>query len=162
VLREALEYLDRDRSFDVTAPDDTFRDLDAMVGADVDLLVAGHTHLERSQPRTRGRGHYFNTGTWARLIRIEPAVRQDEAAFRQLFGLLDSASIEALDNARVTVGGVKHEIVLRRNTVLLIEPNPAAAPGAASVHASLQHVLPAKCDRPIRLEPAGAATWTGG
>ena len=82
VLREALEHLDRDRSFDPAAPDDTFRDLDAMVGADVDLLLAGHTHLERSLPRSRGRGHYFNSGTWARLIRIEPAVRQNEAAFK--------------------------------------------------------------------------------
>src|SRR5262249_33820001 len=65
VLREALEHLDHDRSFDPESPDDTFRDLDAMVGAEIDLLLAGHTHLERSLPRSRGRGHYFNSGTWA-------------------------------------------------------------------------------------------------
>jgi hypothetical protein len=134
-----------------------------MVSADIDLLVAGHTHLERSQPRSRGRGHYFNSGTWARLIRIEPAVRQDAAAFERLFRLLDGATMEALDKARVTVGATDRQIVLRRNTVVLIEANTAAALGAAvRVHASLQHVLPADGDLPIRLEPADAATWTGG
>ena len=56
VLREALEHLDRDRSFDPAAPDDTFRDLDAMVGADIDLLLAGHTHLERSRRVAAGEG----------------------------------------------------------------------------------------------------------
>jgi len=162
VLREALEHLDRDRSFDPAAPDDTFRQLDAMVGADIDLLLAGHTHLERSLPRSRGRGHYFNSGTWARLIRIEPAVRQDKAAFERLFGLLDGGTIESLENARLTVSNSDREIVLRRNTVVLIEARAAAAGAAASVHASLQHVLPAKEELPIRLAPAQAATWTGG
>jgi hypothetical protein len=162
VLREALEHLDRDRSFDPGAEDDTFRQLDAMIGADVDLLLSGHTHLERSLPRRRGRGHYFNSGTWARLIRIEPAVRQDKEAFAQVFGLLDGGTIESLDKARVIVGGSAHDIVLRRNTVVLIEAR-AAEPGAAvGVHASLQHVLPTTDKLPIRLEPAPAATWTGG
>jgi UDP-2,3-diacylglucosamine pyrophosphatase LpxH len=166
VLREALEHLDRDRSFNPGAPDDTFRDLDSMVGADIDLLLAGHTHLERSQPRSRGRGHYFNSGTWARLIRIEPDMRQDETAFKSLFRLLDGGTIEGLDNARVNVGGVDRPIVLRRNTVVLIEANTAAVPGAAAaarVHASLQHVVPAEGSQPIRLEPAAnAEIWTGG
>jgi UDP-2,3-diacylglucosamine pyrophosphatase LpxH len=163
VLREALEHLDRDRSFDPAAPDDTFRDLDAMVSADTDLLLAGHTHLERSQPRSRGRGHYFNSGTWARLIRIEPALRQNEAAFRSLFRVLNGGTIEALDNARVSLGGVDHPIVLRRNTVVLIEADTAAVPGGEpGVHASLQHVVPADGIQPIRLVPVDAATWTGG
>jgi UDP-2,3-diacylglucosamine pyrophosphatase LpxH len=164
VLREALEHLDRDRSFDPTAPDNTFRDLDGMVGADVDLLVAGHTHLERSLPRSRGRGHYFNSGTWARLIRIEPEVRQDQAAFKFLFRLLDGGAIEVLDKARVNLGGVDRQILLRRNTVVLIEANTASVPGAApGVHASLQHVVPAEGNLPIRLESVDAAPiWTGG
>jgi UDP-2,3-diacylglucosamine pyrophosphatase LpxH len=161
VLREALEHLDLDRSFDPAAPDDTFHDLDAMVGADIDLLVAGHMHLERSQPRSRGRGHYFNSGTWTRLIRIEPAVRQDETEFKRLFRLLDGGTMKALDEARVTVGGVDRPIVLRRNTVVVIDPDAVAVPGVR-VRASLQHVLPAEAGLPIRLEPASAVTWTGG
>ncbi len=160
VLREALEQLDRDRSFDPAAPDDTFRNLDATVSADIDLLVAGHTHLERSQARSRGGGHYFNSGTWARLIRIEPAVRQDEEAFKTLFRLLAGGTMESVDKVTVTVGGADRQIVLRRNTVVLIEAVPPGA--AAGVHASLQHVLPADGALPIRLESADAATWMGG
>lgn len=159
VLREALEHLDRDRSFDPAASDSTYRDLDAMVGADIDLLLAGHTHLERSIARTRGRGHYFNSGTWARLICIEPAVRQDETAFQSLFRLLDGGSIDLLDKECINSGGVDRKIVIRRNTVVLIEANAAAAP---RVQASLQHVAPAERNLPIRLKPADAATWTGG
>jgi len=159
VLREALEHLDRDRSFDPGTGDDTFRNLDALVGTDIDLLIAGHTHLERSLPRSRGRGHYFNSGTWARLICIEPAVRQDPAAFERLFRLLDGGTMEMLDRARVSVGGSEREIVLRRNTVVVIEKQEAPATG---VRASLQHVLPASGSSPIRLTPAAAAAWTEG
>ncbi len=159
VLREALEHLDRDRSFDAAAPDATFRDLDAMIGADIDIVVAGHTHLERSLPRSRGRGHYFNSGTWARLMRIEPALRQDAAAFAQLFALLDGGSVDALDRARIAVAGTPMAPVIRRNTVVLIERRAAPAAGA---HARLQHVMAATDGHPIRLADAGAAHWNGG
>jgi hypothetical protein len=161
VLREALEHLDRDRSFEPDESDDTFRDLDALVGTDIDLLLAGHTHLERSLPRGRGRGHYFNSGTWARLIRIKPEVRQNPAAFAGLFRLLDGGTIEALDKAHIKVGGADHPIVLRRNTVVVVEIEAAAAP-ASKVRASLQHVLPAEGGQPIRLELAKVEPWRGG
>jgi hypothetical protein len=161
VLRKALEHLDLDRSFEPGAPDDTFRDLDARVGTDIDLLLAGHTHLERSLPRRRGRGHYFNSGTWARLIRIEPKVRQSESAFSELFRLLGGGTIEELESARLTVEGVDYPVAFRRNTVVLIEADAAAAP-AQKVRASLQHVAPAGGGLPIRLELADVAPWTGG
>ena len=159
VLREAMEYLDRDRSFEPSATDPTFRDLDEMVGADVDLLLAGHTHLERSLPRSRGRGHYFNSGTWARLIRIDPDLRRDEAAFDALFRLLDGATMPMLDKAQAApAGAVPRDLVLRLNTVVVVEKS-AAGP----TRASLQHVEPARKGAPIGLKPAGAAAvWTGG
>lgn len=159
VLREAMEYLDRDRSFEPSAPDSTFRDLDAMVSADVDLLLAGHTHLERSLARSRGRGHYFNSGTWARLIRIEPDLRRDEAAFETLFRLLERATMPMLDIAQAApAGAAPRDLVLRLNTVVVVEKS-AAGPTCAS----LQHVEPAKSGAPIHLKPAGAAAvWTGG
>lgn len=157
VVRQALEQVDRDRSFDPGAEDDTFRDLDALVGADVDLIVAGHTHLERSLKRRRGSGHYFNTGTWARLIRIVPALRQDAVEFEKLFKLLDGSSLAKLDEARLTVNDEPTPVVLRLNTVALIEA------GAGGTRATLQHVLPAAVGKPIRLEKvAQAKEWTGG
>lgn len=157
VLREALESLDRDRSFNPSENDQTFRDMDAMVGAEIEVLIVGHTHLERSLPRTRGRGHYFNTGTWARLIRVEPEVRRDGAAFQKLFSLLDGGTMTMLDDARIPVDGKERKLVVKRNTVVIVERRASPQVG---VDASLCHVLPATATDPIRLNPADAATWS--
>jgi UDP-2,3-diacylglucosamine pyrophosphatase LpxH len=160
VLREALEQLDHDRSFDPAVADDTFDRLDALLGAGIDIVVAGHTHLERSLQRRRGSGHYFNCGTWARLMRIEPEVRQNRLEFERLFRLLDGGTLEMLDKARVNVNESEREVVLRRNTVVVIKAH--TKPAGRRVEASLHHVLPASGPDPIRLEPANVASWTGG
>lgn len=156
VVREALEQLDQDRSFKFDAEDQTFRDLDALLGADVDLVVAGHTHLARSLPRKQGGGHYFNSGTWARLMQLTPTLRKDPVAFEKLFSLL-RGSMETLDQARIAVAGeaVPVEVIRRLNTVVLIEHTPSDG-----TRASLQQVRPAADGVPIRLEPApDAASW---
>jgi UDP-2,3-diacylglucosamine pyrophosphatase LpxH len=158
MLREALEYLDRDRSFDPSASDETFRDIDAMVGPDVEIVVAGHTHLERSLERTRGRGHYFNSGTWARLVRIEPEVRQNADAFETLYRLFAGAGMDALDAAKVNAAGKSRDVVIRRNSVVMIGRDAAGAP----VRASLQHVRQPDPSGPFELVSAGGKTWVGG
>ena len=112
VLREALEFLDQDRSFDPSAPDDTFRQFDSRVAPEIDLLLTGHTHLARSLQRTRGDGHYFNSGTWARLMRVAPEVRRDKERFKQLFELLGRARMADLDG--------QPGLVMRPNTVVAI------------------------------------------
>ena len=112
VLREALEFLDQDRSFDPSAPDDTFRQFDSRVAPEIDLLLTGHTHLARSLQRTRGDGHYFNSGTWARLMRVAPEVRRDKERFKQLFELLGRARMADLDS--------QPGLVMRPNTVVAI------------------------------------------
>src|SRR5262249_10522946 len=132
------------------------------IGADVDVIVAGHTHLERSIKRSRGQGHYFNSGTWARMIEIKGEVRKDAAAFGQLFKLLDGASMQALDDARITVGSDQYDVIARRNTVVVIEKPLGGAPAGGNVRASLQHVAAATDALPIRLEAAGAALWSRG
>jgi hypothetical protein len=112
VLREALEFLDQDRSFDPTAPDDTFRQFDSRVAPEIDLLLTGHTHLARSLKRTRGGGHYFNSGTWARLMRVAPEVRRDKERFRQLYELLGRSRMADLD--------AEPGLVMRPNTVVAV------------------------------------------
>jgi UDP-2,3-diacylglucosamine pyrophosphatase LpxH len=98
VLREALENLDKDRSFEIVdEKDETYRELEKLTAPDIDFVVAGHTHLERAMPRKSGRGAYFNSGTWARLIRIEPDVRRDPVRFERLFNLLKGGTMAALD-----------------------------------------------------------------
>ena len=97
ILREALENLDKDRSFDIGATDDTFKWLDELTGPDIDFLVAGHTHLERALKRIKGHGFYFNSGTWARLIQITPEVRANPTKFERVFNLLKGGEMKNLD-----------------------------------------------------------------
>ncbi len=97
VLREALERLGKDRSFDLTDEDDQFQKLDKQIG-DVDLLLAGHTHLERMIPRQRGRGTYFNTGTWVRLIHFDKNALGDPDAFAKVVTAFKAGSMKALDD----------------------------------------------------------------
>ena len=97
VLREALEDLDKDRSFDIAQPDETFTRLDALIAPDIDYVVAGHTHLERALPRKNGNAWYFNSGTWARLIKIEHDIRQDPAKFERMFNIFRGGTMDALD-----------------------------------------------------------------
>ncbi|CAH2806844.1 MAG: hypothetical protein CPDRYMAC_6385 [uncultured Paraburkholderia sp.] len=59
VLREALEKLDHDRSFDIHDRDDTAVQLYKEVSPAVDVIVAGHTHLGAMQ-RENGTGCYLN------------------------------------------------------------------------------------------------------
>jgi hypothetical protein len=114
-LREALDGLVTDRSFDPGAEDDTYRELDKLVAGDIDFLIAGHTHLERALRRRRGRGFYFNSGTWARLIQISPKLRQDAAGFAEAFKRMKASTMEALDGAPE-----EQSLTLRRCSVVSI------------------------------------------
>ena len=127
VLREALENLDRDRSFDIAERDDTAVQLDAEVSPDIDVVVAGHTHLERAIRRRNGRGFYFNSGTWARLIRIRAEVRADPQQFAQVFAALRRGSMADLDNTP--------DLVIKSCTVVVVWRD-----AADSVKAELRHV----------------------
>ncbi|CAB3801386.1 MULTISPECIES: metallophosphoesterase [Paraburkholderia] len=98
VLREALEKLDNDRSFDITARDETAVLLDKEIGPEVDIIIAGHTHLCRALRRQNGKGRYFNSGTWARLIRIDPATRSDPQKFAEIFEVLNGGDMATLDS----------------------------------------------------------------
>jgi UDP-2,3-diacylglucosamine pyrophosphatase LpxH len=123
-LREALDGLDKDRSFEWWAEDDAYRGLDRLVGGDIDFLVAGHTHLERALKRRGGRGFYFNSGTWARLMQIPPELRQNPAAFANLFQRLKAGTMEALDG-----GGKGPSLTLRRCSVVSIWHDTTATIG---------------------------------
>jgi UDP-2,3-diacylglucosamine pyrophosphatase LpxH len=128
VLREALEKLDSDRSFDPLAGDSTFDRIDALVSPEIDFVVAGHTHLERALKRKRGAGWYFNSGTWARLIRITPEIRQDALRFAQVFALFRGGTMAALD--------LEPNLVEKRCSVVSI-----CMDGPARVHGELSHAL---------------------
>jgi len=97
VLREALERLGEDRSFELTNEDEQYRLLDNLAG-DVDFLLSGHTHLERCLPRKKGRGTYYNSGTWVRLIALSKATLADQASFAAVFAAFNAGAMQALDD----------------------------------------------------------------
>jgi hypothetical protein len=96
VLLAALAEVQQDQSFNPEFQDATFRRLDERVGPDVHFLVAGHTHLERAVNR-RGAGCYFNSGTWARIIRLEPEVFASREEFEPILKSLTVPSIREME-----------------------------------------------------------------
>jgi UDP-2,3-diacylglucosamine pyrophosphatase LpxH len=112
VLREALEKLREDRSFDFGEEDVTFKRLDERISGNAEFVVAGHTHLERALRRKVGRGYYFNSGTWARLVRLEPEVLADAQRFAAVYEVFGAGSMEKLDDFP--------GLVLRRLTVVAV------------------------------------------
>lgn len=127
-LRDALkQWLSRDDTFMWSAPDDTFHALDGSIGLDVGFIVAGHTHLERSLPRYRGAGHYFNSGTWVQLIQLTPAQLADSQSFAPVLAAFRQGTLAALDAAK---------LVLRRPTVVALRAVQGGARGVLA-HARL-------------------------
>jgi UDP-2,3-diacylglucosamine pyrophosphatase LpxH len=91
VVREALAKLKKDASFDLLDADSTFHRIDNLVGSSFDYVVAGHTHLERRLGRSKGRGMYFNSGTWVGLMNITEAQLSSEIEFKNVFDTLSSS-----------------------------------------------------------------------
>ena len=115
MLREALDQLWKDRSFEPAQSDDTFERLDEAIGTNFDFILAGHTHLRRSLKRRKARGWYFNSGTWARLIKLEARTLADAAEFAKVFAALKAGTMQALDDYP--------DLVMRQHTVVAIKPD---------------------------------------
>jgi hypothetical protein len=127
-LRKSLrDWLHDDLTFYHGREDGTFHQLDGHVGEDVDFLIAGHTHLERALKRQRGNGYYFNTGTWARLISLSPALLNDANAFERVYAAFGEGRMEALDQYP--------GLVIRKPTVVSITQREDG-----TVRGSLGHV----------------------
>jgi UDP-2,3-diacylglucosamine pyrophosphatase LpxH len=114
VLREALSKLREDRSFDFDVEDATFQALDEQIGGEAEFVIAGHTHLERALPRKKGHGWYFNSGTWARLIKLERDVLDSADLFSGVYDAFKARSMRALDEFD------KASLVIRRLTVVAV------------------------------------------
>lgn len=112
-LRVAIQdWLKDDRTFELTTVDETFERLDQTVDPAYDFVLAGHTHLARAIHRTQGRGFYFNSGTWIRLIRLSEEVLASDESFAPAFRALTAGSLQAIDDSR--------GIVLLRPTVVRV------------------------------------------
>jgi len=67
------------------------------VSPDIDIIITGHTHLARSISRS-DRRHYFNTGTWIRLMKFTEDMLKDTDSFRPVYRVLVKGTIESIDN----------------------------------------------------------------
>ena len=111
VLREALEGLKKDQSFDPKQPEDTLKQLDKLISDDIPFITAGHTHLERALIRPSGRGYYFNSGTWVRLMRLTPDVLDSPAVFEEVFKTIKRGTLESLENSNPKLVELKPAVV---------------------------------------------------
>jgi UDP-2,3-diacylglucosamine pyrophosphatase LpxH len=96
--RALLDWLEKDKSFDHSDRDDTFKQVSACVGAGVSFIVTGHTHLERAIDMGQGR-YYFNCGTWIRLLRLTPPMLTSTESFDPVYQVLTDGRMKAIDAA---------------------------------------------------------------
>jgi hypothetical protein len=113
VLREAIKSMGDCRSFDIKSPDRCFTGIDKWADEYIDFVVTGHTHQEKAMCRRQHECYYYNSGTWVRLMRLEPDVLNSERQFRRAYASMARGSLEALDN---TPG-----LVIRRPAIVSIE-----------------------------------------
>lgn len=97
ILRAAFEKVENDTSFHVDARDSTFKLVDELAGPNIQYVITGHTHLRRALKRERSSGFYYNTGTWARLMSIDPDWLKNPSAFKEFFTALKLNTLSALD-----------------------------------------------------------------
>lgn len=99
-LRTALlDWIGNDNTWDLDGPDDLADQL-GKLGIAADVVIAGHTHLRRQKMiggRTlRSQALYLNTGTWARLMKLQRS-SLEPGAFESLWRALTAGTMEALD-----------------------------------------------------------------
>ncbi|MEZ5352400.1 MAG: metallophosphoesterase [Bryobacteraceae bacterium] len=95
--REALERLAGEKSFEMGHEDAQAKALDQLIGAGASVVIAGHTHLERSHGRKDG-GWYLNSGTWTQLMRVEKKHWETSKGFEPLWVAITRGSPDALKN----------------------------------------------------------------
>ncbi|MEC4748878.1 metallophosphoesterase [Methylomicrobium sp. Wu6] len=96
--RAMLDWLAKDKTFDINDQDDTFKQVTAAVGPSIDFIITGHTHLERAVQIGAGR-YYFNCGTWIRLLQFTQDMLKDTASFKPIYDVLINGKMETIDNA---------------------------------------------------------------
>ncbi|MGC9945664.1 MAG: metallophosphoesterase [Bryobacteraceae bacterium] len=106
-----VKEMANDTTFQVRRVDDDFEKIDAMAARDFKYVVAGHTHLARALGRRNGGGLYYNTGTWATLMRLGREDLRSAESFEPVFRRLQEAqTIPDLGNlafARPTVATIR-------------------------------------------------------
>ncbi|SCY76345.1 metallophosphoesterase [Desulfoluna spongiiphila] len=99
-MREALRgWLKDDPTFNPKTEDKTSQSVLGLVGPEVDVVVAGHTHLHKAISTASGPA-YFNSGSWIRLMQLTPDLLEKEP-FKKVWAVLEKGDMDSLDNAVV-------------------------------------------------------------
>jgi UDP-2,3-diacylglucosamine pyrophosphatase LpxH len=134
-LRELLlEGIPNSTAWSLTDEDEVFSGQDRENDPNVDFLIAGHTHLERCLKRKRGRGFYYNSGTWILLMSIPVSALTTDSSFAPVLAALMDGSLEALEKPVPLGTGEARPLVRSLRTVVRVWEE---APGAS---AALFHV----------------------
>ena len=135
-LREQLQSaLVDDRTFDARLEDDDFIALDKDIGADIDFLISGHTHLHRALKRKKGSGYYYNSGTWISLIKLRSEQLASAEAFKPVYDALRDGTMSALDS--------HPGMITRRPTVVSIIAKDGRVNGSlGTVQQNPTHIVP--------------------
>ena len=131
-LRELLlEGIPSSSAWSLSDEDEVFRGQDRLSDANVDFLIAGHTHLERCIKRKRGRGYYYNSGTWIKLMRIPVAALTIDSSFAPVRLALEDGSLEALE--RPLQLGIGKGVVLLRSIRTVVKVSAEASGASAAL-----------------------------
>jgi hypothetical protein len=87
-----VKELVSDSTFEIRRADADYERIDALAAPDYDFVIAGHTHLARILERKNRRGMYYNTGTWAALMRLKASDIETAEKFEPVFERLKSAT----------------------------------------------------------------------
>jgi UDP-2,3-diacylglucosamine pyrophosphatase LpxH len=122
---EAVKEVAGDTSFQVRQVDTDFERIDELAGEPFDYVIAGHTHKARILGRRKGKGLYFNSGTWATLMQLTTAQLGSADSFRPVFERLKKArTIAELGN-----------LVFYRPTVVTLRNNKGRTQAALEMAA---------------------------
>lgn len=129
-LRRALaDWLRSDRTFEISETDDVCNRMKEHVSSDVPFVVAGHTHLSRAVALGEHR-YYFNSGTWARLLRLADAALGESAFAEKVWPALKSGHMAALDEAKVPTEQGDQPLVFDRTNAVRIAAEGAVVRGS--------------------------------
>ena len=151
-----LSWVDNDHSWDLNGPDEIFDEL-LEIQPDIDVAIAGHTHLRRQKQCPRDADDkssitrsflYLNTGTWARLIRLERKLLESKEQFGDFWQKLKpeyKTAREGMDALDAMNGIVRNESTVA--VVKLDEDKSSVKAAICEYHLSTDQIKPINTDK---------------
>lgn len=133
--RALLDWTKDDRSFVLSDVDSVCRGVLSQVGAGIDVVITGHTHLPRwIEPYGKAGLVYLNAGTWARSIGIDRDLLDNPVEFDLAYQALKAKNLAVIDAHRIQRGTEKERgLVLDATLAAFVTTAGAKRVGLARV-----------------------------